>query len=197
MARRILSLVLVTTCFHPAAAAAEGFVSPYVGLRFALDTTYRHQIPRDDRNKVTVGSAVGLLTPGVFGVEADISFVPGFFDSGLISSGSVMTIMGNVIAATPLSMTQYGLRPYLIGGVGLLHARVASTQLATENPSLFGMNVGGGAIGPLSPRTSVRFDVRYFRNLSHDEASENFEDVASNPANLGFWRGTIGLSFRF
>jgi len=189
---RILSLVLVTTCFDVATAAAEGFVSPYIGLRFASDTTFREQSA--DRNKMTFGSSVGLLTPGVFGVEADVSFVPGFFDSGLISSGSVMAVMGNIIAATPLRMTQYGLRPYVIGGFGLLHARVASTLVGTENSSLFGMNVGGGAIGPLSPRSSVRFDVRYFRNLSHDEAAE---DLAGNPADLGFWRGTIGLSFRF
>jgi hypothetical protein len=189
---RILSLVLITTCFDAATAAAEGFLSPYIGLRFASDTTFREQSA--DRNKMTFGSSVGLLTPGVFGVEADVSFVPGFFDSGLISSGSVMTVMGNIIAATPLRMTQYGLRPYFIGGFGLLHARVASTRVGTENSSLFGMNVGGGAIGPLSPRSSVRFDVRYFRNLSHDEAAE---DLAGNPANLGFWRGTIGLSFRF
>ncbi len=192
MARRILSLVLITTCLDAATAAAEGFVSPYIGLRFASDTTFRRQ--EADHNKMTFGSSVGLLTPGVLGVEADIGFVPGFFESGLISSGSVMTLMGNVIAATPLGVSQYGLRPYLVGGFGLLHARVASSSLGTGNSSLFGLNVGGGAIGPLSPRTSVRFDVRYFRNLSHDE---NAVDLADNPANLGFWRGTVGLSFRF
>jgi hypothetical protein len=167
VARRTFTLFLVVACFKPAAAAADGFVSPYVGSRFASDTTFRGQ--GTDRNKWTFGSSVGLLTPGLLGVEADIGFVPGFFESGLRSSGSV----------------------------GLLHARVASAQLATANSSLFGMNIGGGAIGPLTPRTSVRFDLRYFRNLSHDEESENFRDLAGNPANLSFWRGTVGLSFRF
>jgi hypothetical protein len=195
VARRTFTLFLVVACFKPAAAAADGFVSPYVGSRFASDTTFRGQ--GTDRNKWTFGSSVGLLTPGLLGVEADIGFVPGFFESGLRSSGSVMTLMGNVIVATPLGIAQYGLRPYFIGGVGLLHARVASAQLATANSSLFGMNIGGGAIGPLTPRTSVRFDLRYFRNLSHDEESENFRDLAGNPANLSFWRGTVGLSFRF
>lgn len=194
MTHRILSLVLVTTCFQPVTAAAEGFVSPYIGLRFASDTTFRGQ--NADRNKVTFGSSVGLLTAGVLGVEADVAFVPGFFESGL-RSGSVVTLMGNVIVATPLGVAQYGLRPYFIGGVGLLHARVASLALATNNSNLFAMNIGGGAIGPLTPRTSMRFDIRYFRNLSHDEESENFLDLAGNPADLGFWRGTVGLSFRF
>lgn len=194
MDRRTFSLFLVIASFHPAAAAAEGFVSPYLGSRFSSDTTFPGQ--GTDRNKWTFGSSVGLLTPGIFGVEADVSFVPGFFESDL-RGGSVMTVMGNVILATPLGVTQYGLRPYFVGGVGLLHARVGSTQLATENSSLFGMNVGGGAIGPLTPRTSVRFDLRYFKNLSHDEESENFQDLAGNPASLGFWRGTVGLSFRF
>ena len=194
MARRILSLVFVGACFHPATASADGFVSPYIGLRFASDTTFRGQDA--DRNKVTFGTSVGLLTAGVIGVEADVGFVPGFFQSGLRGS-SVMTLMGNVMVATPLGIAQYGLRPYFIGGVGLLHARVASTTLATDNSNLFGMNIGGGAIGPLTRRTSVRFDIRYFRNLSHDEESENFLDLAGNPANLDFWRGTVGLSFRF
>jgi hypothetical protein len=192
---RILSLVLVTTCFQPATVAAEGFVSPYIGLRFASDTTFRGEDV--DRNKATFGAAVGLLTAGVIGVEADVGFVPGFFQRGLRGSGSVMTLMGNVIVATPLGIAQYGLRPYFVGGVGLLHARVASATLETDNSSLFGMNLGGGAIGPLTPRTSVRFDIRYFRNLSHDEESQDFLDLAGNPANLGFWRGTVGLSFRF
>jgi hypothetical protein len=192
--RRILNLVLVTACFQPATAAAEGFVSPYIGLRFASDTTFRGQDA--DRNKATFGSSVGLLTPGVFGVEADVAFVPGFFESQL-RSGSLVTLMGNVIVAAPLGVVQYGLRPYFIGGVGLLHARVGSLELDTNNSTLFAMNLGGGAIGPLTPRTSVRFDIRYFRNLSHDEESENFLDLAGNPADLGFWRGTVGLSFRF
>ena len=192
MARRILSLVFVGACFHPVPAAADGFVSPYLGVRFASDTTVREQAA--DRNKVTFGSSVGFLTDRVVGVEADVGFVPGFFQRGLTSSGLVMTMMGNVIVATPLGVAQYGLRPYFIGGVGLLHARVASTLVGTPNSTFFGTNVGGGAIGPLTRRTSVRFDVRYFKNLSHDEDAE---DIAGNPADLGFWRATVGLSFRF
>jgi hypothetical protein len=192
VARRILCLVFVGACFHPVSAAADGFVSPYLGVRFASDTTVREQAA--DRNKVTFGSSVGLLTDRVVGVEADVGFVPGFFQRGLTSSGLVMTMMGNVIVATPLGVAQYGLRPYFIGGVGLLHARVASTLVGTPNSTFFGMNVGGGAIGPLTRRTSVRFDVRYFKNLSHDEDAE---DIAGNPADLGFWRATVGLSFRF
>jgi hypothetical protein len=192
VARRILSLVFVGACFYPVSAAADGFVSPYLGVRFASDTTFREL--GADRNKVTFGSSVGFLTDRVIGVEGDVSFVPGFFQRGLTSSGLVMTMMGNVIVATPLGVAQYGLRPYFIGGFGLLHARIGSTQLATGNSSFFGMNVGGGAIGPLTRRTSVRFDVRYFKNLSHDEDAE---DLAGNPAELGFWRGTVGLSFRF
>jgi hypothetical protein len=188
---RILRLIFVITCFYPATAAADGFVSPYIGVRFASDTTFRGQ--GADRNKVTFGSSVGLLTPGLVGVEADVSFVPGFFESGLVTSGRVTTVMGNVILATPLAVAQYGLRPYFVGGVGLLHV-LASPQLATDSSTLFGMNVGGGAIGPLTPRTSVRFDVRYFKNLSQDEEAL---DLAGNPAELSFWRGTVGLSFRF
>ena len=192
MTHRILTVVLVTTCLHPATAAAEGFVSPYIGVRFAADTTFRELAA--DRNRVTFGSSVGILTDRVFGAEADVGFIPGFFRRDLTSSGLVMTMMGNVIVATPLGVSQYGLRPYFIGGLGLMHARVANPLIGTGNSSFFGMNLGGGAIGPLTRRTSVRFDVRYFRNLSHDEDAE---DLAGGLADLSFWRGTVGLSFRF
>lgn len=171
-------------------------MSPYIGVRFAAGTTFIAGFRGSQQGKFTWGSSFGILTDGVLGVEVDFAWVPGFFTDdpiGITPRSRVITLMGNVMVATPLGVASYGLRPYAVGGVGLLHARAGSEDRDLVNSNLFGMNVGGGAIGPLSPRTSVRFDLRYFRNLSNDEEAP----VLGGGAQLSFWRGSVGLAFRF
>jgi opacity protein-like surface antigen len=191
---RILALSLLVSCSCPAIAAADWLVSPYLGARFAGNTTFFLGREGTADNKFIFGSSIGLLTDGVLGVEADVAFVPGFFEGQAVVSSMVTTVMGNVVIAAPLGIAQYGLRPYVTGGAGLLRARGDDTFGPVISSNLFGMNVGGGAIGPISPRSSLRFDLRYFRNLSGDldATTVNREDVE-----LSFWRGTVGLTFRF
>jgi opacity protein-like surface antigen len=193
---RILALSLLVSCSCPAIAAADWLVSPYLGARFAGSTTFFLGREGTEDNKFTFGSSIGLLTDGVLGVEADIAFVPGFFEGSesFVESSLVTTVMGNVLIAAPLGIAQYGLRPYVTGGAGLLRARGDAPPGPVINSNLFGMNVGGGAIGPISPRSSLRFDLRYYRNLRGDvdATTVNREDVE-----LSFWRGTVGLTFRF
>lgn len=179
----------------PASAAADWLVSPYVGARFASSTTFFVGREGAEQNKFTFGTAVGVLSDGVFGIEGDLAFVPGFFEGGAVTQGNrVMTLMANVIVATPLSVTQYGLRPYLSGGAGLVHARAEGDLQRFIASDLLGVNVGGGALGPLSPQTSVRFDLRYFRNVGGDAEATTANDAGLV---LSFWRGTVGLTFAF
>jgi opacity protein-like surface antigen len=196
---RIPAIVLVALCCSPASAAADWFVAPYFGLRFAADTTFFLGFQGTQKDKATFGSSVGFLTEGVFGVEGDVGFVPGFFDrTGItgITNSRVTTVMGNVIFAVPLAMSRYGLRPYAVGGVGLLRSRGQEVRVGEDIESdVLGLNVGGGAIGPLTDRSSLRFDLRYFRNLGTDEGT-----LAVNTetrAKVSFWRATVGLSVRF
>jgi Outer membrane protein beta-barrel domain len=194
--RRALPLLFTAACLVPAPAAADWLLSPYVGWRFGADTTFVVGGLASERNKFTWGTSFGLLTDRGFGVEADFAWIPGAFedDLGVITPRSrVISLMGNVILATPLGVASYGLRPYLVGGVGLLHA-VGGTEFSNVVDSdLFGVDIGGGAIGPLTPRTSARFDLRFFRNLTNDESAA----VIAGGAQLSFWRGTVGLTFRF
>jgi opacity protein-like surface antigen len=194
---RILVLAVLAACSSPATAAADWIVSPYIGARFAASTTILGGLEgTSDQNKVTFGSGAGFLTDGILGAEADLGFVPGFFESGLVTrSGGVTTLMGNVIVATPLAVAQYGLRPYVIGGIGLIHAGGGGELLGEIiDSNLFGMNVGAGAMGPITPRSSLRFDVRYFRNLGSDPEVTTVNQAG---VELSFWRGTVGLMFRF
>jgi opacity protein-like surface antigen len=131
----------------------------------------------------------------VLGVEADIAFVPGFFEGEAVDTSLVTTMMGNVVVAAPLGVAQYGLRPYVTAGAGLLRAR-GDNQVGGPviSSNLFGMNVGGGAIGPLTPRSSLRLDLRYFRDLDGDPEAIT---APNEGVELSFWRGTVGLTFRF
>jgi hypothetical protein len=193
-ARRVIALIFFTVCSSPATAGADWILSPYFGARFAGSTNYIVGREGTEENKVTFGSSFGLLTSGVLGVEADIAFVPGFFEGRAVVSSFLTTVMGNVIVAAPLDVAEYGLRPYLIGGAGLLRARGDDQFGPVISNNLFGMNVGGGAIGPISPRSSLRFDLRYVRNLSSDPEALT---VGGERLKLSFWRATVGLSFRF
>jgi hypothetical protein len=193
--RRILFLVFLATCCSPARAAADWLLSPFVGVRFAADSTFITGFQGAERNKFTWGSSFGLLTDRGFGFEGEFAWVPGFFENeGLTPRSRVITLMGNVLVSTPSTVARYGLRPYLVGGVGLLHARAGSERFDSVSSDLFGIDVGGGAIGPLTPRTSLRFDLRYFRNISNDEEALVIGDEG---AQLSFWRAMLGLTFRF
>ena len=199
MYRRILGLAILFSSVLPAHAAADWLVSPYIGARFAAQVTSVLGVEGATRTKSMFGTSFGWLSNGVFGAEADVAFVPGFFSRfGTISNSRVTTVMGNVIVALPMAKTQYGLRPYATAGAGYMRGRAASGEGTFEfealGPDVFAMNLGGGAIGPLTDRTSARFDLRYFTNLGGDA------DVATSPGTdfeLSFWRVTAGLSFRF
>ena len=82
--------------------------------------------------------------------------------------------MGNVVLTTPRSWNPYGLRPFVSGGIGLLHATATDAlEFSPVNTNLLGYNVGGGAVGFLNDRVGLRFDLRYFRNLKPSDDPEN------------------------
>ena len=58
--------------------------------------------------------------------------------------------------------------------------------------NLLGLSVGGGAIGAISARTSLRFDLRHFKNISKEDTRVGF-----GTTRLGFWRLTAGLTIRY
>src|SRR5581483_258772 len=71
--------------------------------------------------KTTFGGSIDLLSPGIFGAEADFEHTPHFFDTSLQSltvQSSVTTLVGNAVFALPLALTQESLRPYMVGWGG-------------------------------------------------------------------------------
>lgn len=180
----------------PATASADWYVTPFVGLTFAADTTFLDLDEAAGRTKRTYGGSVAVIGRRVLGIEADFAYTPRFFQrprrQPLVRGSNVTTFTGNVILAAPVRLTREGLRPYFVGGVGLMHVGIEDLAGATVVDSdLVGFNVGGGVMGFFNERTGVRLEIRHFRNLTEEEAGVSFRDTR-----LSFWRASAGLVLR-
>jgi len=188
--------VLVLLAPVPAFAQSDLLIIPFVGAKFAGHTSIAIGEPTANQRKLTFGLSTTVLTDGFLGVEADVEQVPQFFGPGIsktVSSSNVTTLTGNVIIAVPKVITRDSLRPYAVAGLGLMHARVTTQAgLLDTKSNLLGLDIGGGAIGFLSPRAGVRFELRHFKNLSNDAAA-----VTIGGTRLSFWRLTAGLVLRY
>lgn len=193
---RVLALLSLWACGAPTSAHADWLLSPFIGVKFAGHTNLVEFDGRAGANKLTVGASTALLSDGIFGVEGDVAYVSRFFEQGddLIARSSVTTLTGNVMVAVPRSITRESLRPYLVSGLGLMHVGIDDVLgLLPIDSNLLCLDVGGGAIGAVTNRVSVRFEVRHFRNLS----AENNQVVGFGNTRLNFWRGTVGVFLRY
>lgn len=181
----------------PSDASADWLLTPFVGGSFAPETTFLI-FERGAGEALTLGGSLTLLTDGILGVEVDFGHTPGFFQGddplGLVLSSRVTTLTGAVILAVPLSITRESLRPYVIGGVGLLQARSKhAAGLFPVKEDLLGVAIGAGAIGLVTPRTGLRFDVRHLKAASGDDGPFARPGLSS----LSFWRATAGVVIRY
>jgi opacity protein-like surface antigen len=208
-----VTLLLVVLCGVPRESRADYLFIPFIGGTFGGSTTHLTGLFEGDQSaaavdvrdesessqRVTVGGSAGWLSSGLLGIEGEFAYTPGIFQRdaerappGLVYDSSVMTITGSVIVAVPQSVTGYSLRPYVIGGLGLIHTKLNYDEVepSVDDKSL-GFTVGGGAIGFLTSRTGVRFELRHFRTFER-EPSE-FGDVG---ARVSFWRFAVGVVVR-
>ena len=105
--------------------------------------------------------------------------------------------MGNLVVGIPIGgQTGGGVRPYVTGGAGLLRSNISASDFFNElTTSDFGLNLGGGVHGYFNDHVGLRGDLRYFRLLQDNDPSTNDMDLAL--ADFNFWRGSIGVTFRF
>jgi hypothetical protein len=179
-----------------APAEADWFVVPFIGVKLAGATSFVDLEQGASNTKVTFGAAAGVLGDGLLGTEVDFGYSPRFFErssGSLVARSQVLTLMGNVIIAAPRDITGYSLRPFVSAGGGLMHVRIDDVaNVFRVNSNLLGINVGGGAIGALTHRASIRFDARYLRSISSDDELS----VGGGPARLSFWRAAVGITVR-
>lgn len=205
------TLLLVVLCGFPRQSRADYLFIPFIGGTFSGSTTHPTGLEQIDGSvdvrdeskasqRVTFGGSASWLSSGLLGIEGEFAYTPGMFQrdaesapAGLVYDSYVMTLMGSVIVAVPQSVTGYSLRPYAIGGIGLIHTSLNYNEvLDTVNDNSLGFNVGGGAIGFLTRRTGVRFELRHFRTFEREPSA--FEEVGSR---VSFWRFTVGAVVRY
>lgn len=194
--RRAFFFACVVVCGLPAPAPADWVVTPFAGLKLGGQSNFVDLEREAGKRKFTFGGAGGWLGDGLLGLEVDFAYVPRAFQGGrgpgLVASSHVMTLTGTVLVAVPRRLTRDSLRPYAVGGLGLMHVGIDDVLgVFRVDSSIAGLAVGGGVIGPLSPRTSLRVDVRYLRNVSESD------DPAFGATNLRFWRATAGVMLRY
>jgi hypothetical protein len=189
----------------PSPAAAEWHITPMIGVTFAGGTTFLDLQDAVKKRHADFGGAVAILGAGIIGAEAIVTITPGFFETSRtplstdlpppeLESSRTVAVMGNVVLTTPRRWTEYGLRPFVSGGFGLLH--VSQTPAAAAGLGVHarvgGFNLGGGAIGFLTPKTGVRFDLRYYRTLRQTDQGA----MAIGLASLHYMTASVGVVFR-
>jgi len=194
----------------PRPAAAEWQFTPTIGFTFAGTTTLLDFQQAAGKRHTSFGGTVTLLGGGVIGAEALVVFVPGFFETSRpplssdipppqLKSSRTSALMVNAVLTTPRRWTEYGLRPFVSGGFGVLHSTetfedtsVTPVDLFPVDAGMAGFNIGGGAVGFLTKRTGVRFDLRYYSSLHDTDKGA----MAIGLARLHYMTASIGVVIR-
>jgi hypothetical protein len=192
---RVVAAAFVVSLFASVPAHADFFITPFAGIKFAGDASIVQLDFGASNTKFTLGGIVGVLGDGALGVEADVAYVPRFFErsaGSLVSRSHVLTLMGNVIVAVPRRVTGYSLQPFVSGGAGLMHINIDDVaDVLPVNSNLFGINVGGGAMGPLTNLVDVRLELRWFKSVTTGNETPLLPRSA-----VSFWRAAVGITIR-
>ena len=202
---RALLLASVLIVITPNVAAADWQFIPFIGFTFKGVTTLI-----DDEGGVAathwhLGGAGRLIGDGPFGAEGLFIHTPGFFerDEGDLTAANLQAtvtesrttaVMGNAVLTIPRKWNQYGLRPFVSGGLGLMH--VASKDLHDVHPirlNLVGVNLGGGAVGFINDRVGLNFDLRYLRAVQAPDWLKIDPAVSIGPIRLRYWTMSFGV----
>ena len=168
---------------------------------------------------VDFGGSVGYMGEGDFGLEFLTAYAPNVGDPGVlfVDDQSVSSYMGNVIWAVPFG-NEGKYRPFLSGGFGMIRVNAdAFTVIGDPNSpdvsvshNMFGGNIGGGIMA-FAGNIGFRGDIRYYKASGDDNLLElsdtstgdslgtRYGDVVGAAAfsGLSFWRGNVGVAFRW
>ena len=188
----VLALSLVALV-PSSARAQQTFITPYIGSSF--DSSFDDY---DFGTKLHYGGALTWLSGSGIGFEVDFGYAPKFFDDQATNAfdANVTSLMANLIVGIPVGgQTGPGIRPYVSGGAGLLKTRVDNVDdLFDFNENAFGINAGGGIMGFFTDNVGIRGDLRYFRAFKDTDGGTGVDLTLGS---FDFWRGTLGVSFRF
>jgi hypothetical protein len=186
-----MSVIFVTT---GGTARGEGFVTPYLGYNFGGDSANCPTLTNCENKHPNFGVSLGAAN-GILGIEEDIAYAKDFFGSVPGADNNVFTAMTNVMAGVFAGPVQ----PFVLAGVGLIrtHVSLNPVQSTTATTNSFGWDLGGGIAGFFGSHVGVRGDLRHFHTFG-DVSILRLGPVDLVPSEkLDYWRGSIGVAFRF
>jgi hypothetical protein len=189
----------------PVKASADWLFTPFIGWNWggtAGFTDIAGDFEDEFERRSNFGASLAWMGAGAVGFEVDFGFSPNFFqdtagdDDFEYGDSNVTTLMANLTVGAPFGgQSGGGIRPYASGGVGLMKTRIDDPDdLFEVNSTDWGVNVGGGVAGFFNDRFGLRGDVRYFRSLQDNEPDDELDLALGS---FRFWRGTVGVIFRF
>jgi opacity protein-like surface antigen len=199
--RKLLMIGALALMLVPSTASAQSwFFTPFLGGNFGGNADFG-DFPDDDdavERRMDFGATLGW-NPQVVGFEIDFGFSPNFFQDTAgdrnfeFGESNVTTVMGNLLLSAPPGS---GIRPYGSAGLGVIRSSVQSaTGLFNDLSSNdLGINIGGGLNANFNDNVGLRGDLRYFRSLQDNEPDN---DLDLTLGSFDFWRGTVGLTFRW
>jgi opacity protein-like surface antigen len=159
----VIALALLAVSGSP--ARAQGFISPLIGYNFGGDSGCPEITDCDDK-ALNLGVAFGALGT-IFGFEEELNYAQDFFGAGPGFDSNVLTLMSNILIAPKIGPV----RPYAVGGVGLIKQRISFTQeqILDSNNNDFGWTLGGGVMGFFNDHVGVRGDIRMYHTFGDVE----------------------------
>jgi Outer membrane protein beta-barrel domain len=183
----IAALVFLALAPRPAQAQG-GFLVPYLGANFGGDSGCQRLSGCKDKT-LNYGVALGKMG-AAGGFEEDIGYARNFFGETPDGGSSVLVLMSNLVLGPSVGPV----RPYLVGGVGLIKSHVdfdVSSIVSTTDNNLgydlgLGLTVGAGHLG-------VRGDLRRFKTFG----DLSLGSLPISGESLNFWRATAGIYLGF
>jgi opacity protein-like surface antigen len=195
----------MVTAAAPAKASADWLFTPFIGMNFGGSVTFNDAFGDFDdefEKRANFGASLAWMGAGAIGFELDFGYAPNFFESTEgeadfdYGDNNVTTFMANLVVGAPIGgQTGLGIRPYASGGVGIIRTHIDDAlDLFDVSSNDWGFNAGAGIAGFFSDNIGLRGDVRYFRSLQDNEPDDELD---LSLGDLKFWRGSIGITFRF
>jgi hypothetical protein len=200
--RRVIGVaalvVAIAAAAAPASAQVDRQVRAFIGTTFAGHSTFVDLTKEDapSHPHLALGAQAAWLGD-VFGVEADVADVPGFFEGGssyLVTGSRVTTITGNGVIALPRRVAEYSLRLYFVAGGGIMRVREQSPPVFDIAKVVPTVDFGVGALGFLTNKVGVSWELRRFQRVG---GPPPLTGITVAQEELSYWRAHAALVFRY
>jgi len=199
---RVAGFAVVCALLSSPAIAADKQIKPFIAVSFGGRTTF---VDLETEPPVGGGSAsispdlvLGIGTAVLWDIVGfDVDFSRQSRDNQALQvTKSLTTLTGNVVLTLPRHLTEYRLRPYFVGGAGLMRRTQDDFFGAfPQSLNLAAIDLGGGVTGFVTNRVGVSWEIRYFQSFTHNPAEG--EGLTFGPGKLSFWRASMALAFRY